>query len=123
MDVTVGEYTEEAGESAMREILARDTLPTAVFAPNDFAAFGALNVIDEAGLVVPADMSVVGYDDNQFAGLGRFDLTTVRQPTVEIGRQAAQLLIERIEEGRTEAKHIVLEPELVVRSTTGPAKR
>lgn len=117
-----GAYTEGGGESAMREILNDGEPPTAVFAPNDFAAFGAIDVIDAAGLRVPGDISIVGYDDNQFARHGRFALTTVRQPSSEIGAQSVRLLVERIEENRLTAKHILLPPELVVRKTTGPPR-
>ena len=117
-----GAYTEGGGETAMREILDLGEPPTAVFAPNDFAAFGALDVIDAAGLRVPDDISIVGYDDNQFARHGRFALTTVRQPSAEIGALSVKLLVERIEENRLTAKHILLPPELVVRKTTGPPR-
>lgn len=115
-----GEYTEEGGEKAMSEILGWEKRPTAVFAPNDFAAFGALNVMDAAGLKVPEHVSLIGYDDNQFAGLGRFDLTTIRQPKFEMGERAVRLLIERLEDDQPGTTHAVLQPTLVVRSTTAP---
>ncbi len=117
-----GDFTEEGGAAGMRQILEGSEMPTAVFAPNDFAAFGALDVIDGAGLEVPGDLSIVGYDDNQFAGHRRFALTTVRQPAALMGAQAVQLLLERIEGNRVKSKHVLLPPDLIVRETTGPPR-
>lgn len=82
------------------------------------AALGALDAIDEAGLQVPEDISVVGYDDSALSHIRRIALTTVAQPSVEIGRTAVRLLIERIQEGRSDPRHIVLPPQLVVRGTS-----
>jgi len=93
-------------------------MPTAVFVANDFAALGALDALDAAGLRVPHDISVVGYDDITTSHSSRVALTTVAQPSVDMGRTAVHLLTERFEGGRTEARHIVLGPRLVVRETT-----
>lgn len=120
--VVAGRFTEEGGASGMRQLLDGNR-PSAVFAPNDSAALGALEVIDRAGLGVPAEISVVGYNDIHAASHERFSLTTVRQPSEKIGARAVEMLIERIEEGRTESKHELLAPELVVRSTTGPVQQ
>jgi DNA-binding LacI/PurR family transcriptional regulator len=75
---------------------------------------------------VPQDMSVVGFDDIAFAGVRRIALTTVRQPSLEIGKLAAHVLIEQLEARDTRplaSVHKVLEPELVIRTTTGPPRR
>jgi DNA-binding LacI/PurR family transcriptional regulator len=113
-----GAYTERGGHNAMRSIIEHADLPTAVFVANDFAALGALEAIDAAGLRVPQDISVVGYDDITSSHSARVALTTVAQPSVEMGRTAVNLLVERSQGGRSEARHIVLQPRLVVRGTT-----
>ena len=118
-----GAFTEAGGSRAMRAIIESDELPTAVFVANDLAAMGALEALAGAGLRVPEDVSLVGYDDIITSHSARVALTTVAQPSVEMGRTAVDLLVERLDKGRTEARHIVLSPQLVVRgSTTAPAR-
>ncbi len=114
-----GSFTEDGGYEGMRELLATGEHPSAVFVANDFAAIGALQAADEAGVDVPGDISIVGYDNTALAGLRRIGLTTIDQPGAEIGAMAVQLLMERIA-GRRSDCHIVVPPSLVVRSTTGP---
>ena len=113
-----GAFTEAGGQSAMRSLIESHDLPTAVFVANDFAAMGALEALDVVGLRVPQDISIVGYDDITASHSARVALTTVAQPSVEMGRTAVNLLIERAEQGRAESRHIVLAPRLVVRGTT-----
>ncbi len=115
-----GDFTESGGAKAMIEILNSGDMPTAVFAPNDAAALGAMEVIDDAGLDIPGDISLIGYDDLTLSGLPRISLTTVGQPRTDLGREAAQLVLERLDEGREDARHVVVPPSLVIRSTTGP---
>lgn len=115
-------FTEAGGRRAMREVLGADAPPTAVFAANDLAAVGALGVIDEAGLDVPGDISVAGYDDSDVSKIRRISLTTVAQPTSQIGATAARLLLERVGEDRMQARHVIFPPTLVVRTTTGPPR-
>lgn len=122
IQVIRGAFTEEGGIQGMRALLDSGDIPSAVLVANDYAALGALEELDRSGLEVPRDMSVVGYDDSLLAHLPGIELTTVRQPTVEMGRVAVRLLVEKIEEGRSRAKHVVLPPSLVVRGTTGPPK-
>jgi DNA-binding LacI/PurR family transcriptional regulator len=117
-----GAFTEDGGSAAMAKILESGDIPTAVFAPNDFAALGAMEVIDNAGLDIPGDVSLVGYDDLALAGLPRIGLTTLGQPRSDLGREAVHLVLERLDEGRRTARHIVMPPTLVVRSTTGPPR-
>ena len=76
-------------------------MPTAVFAPNDFAAIGLLQALDDRALRVPEDVSVVGYDDTWLAGLARIGLTTVHQDPRGIGATAVSLLLERLDGDRT----------------------
>ncbi len=118
--VVDGAFTSEGGGSAMQTILASAEMPTAIVAPNDFAAIGVLEVADLAGIAVPGGLSVTGYDNISMARMGRIDLTTIAQPTLELGKKAVRLLREKIEEARTETRHIVLPPSLVIGTTTGP---
>lgn len=111
----------KACANGTRDLFATGTPPTAIMAPNDLAAIGVLEVLDAMGHDVPRDVSVTGYDNTLLARIGRIDLTTIEQPMVDLGRTAVSLLLERIEDGRTEARHVVLPPRLVVGSTTGPS--
>lgn len=115
-----GAFTRGGGCTGMEALLELPERPTAVVAPNDFAALGALDVADAAGIDVPGDISITGYDNIFLARMGRVDLTTIEQPASELGATSVGLLLERIEDGRTDAKHIVLPPKLVVGSTSGP---
>ena len=118
-----GYSTEMMGYEGMRRLLALRKRPTAVFARNDFTAVGALNAIKEAGLSIPSDVAVVGYDDIPLAAHTSPALTTVRQPTREQGRIAAELLLRRIEsEAPPPREEKILECELIVReSSVAPA--
>lgn len=121
--VVGGGYTEEGGAQGVRELLSAKLNPTAITAPNDLAALGSLQALSDAGRSVPDDVSLVGYDNAWLARLQHISLTTIDQPRHELGATAVRLLIERLEDGRTESRHIVLDPSLVVRSTTGPPAR
>jgi DNA-binding LacI/PurR family transcriptional regulator len=117
-----GAFTESGGAVAMREILESGDIPTAVFAPNDFAALGAMETIDDAGLAIPGDISLIGYDNLALARLPRIGLTTIGQPREDLGREAVHLVLERLDDDRTTARHAVVPPSLVVRATTGPPR-
>jgi DNA-binding LacI/PurR family transcriptional regulator len=118
--VVRSEYTDAAGAKAIRELLDErgDRLPTALVAANDFNAIGAISALEEAGLRVPADVSVVGYDNTSLAALRHVSLTTVDQPRTEMGRLAAEALLQRVRGERTTPVRHLLPPTLVVRSTT-----
>jgi DNA-binding LacI/PurR family transcriptional regulator len=119
--VVPGDFTEEAGVAAARLLLAEPALPTAVFAANDMVAAGLLGGFDQAGVQVPADISIVGYDNISIAHLAHVSLTTVDQPRTEMGRMALELLLDRIDNRRPNVVRLV-EPTLVVRSTTAPPR-
>ena len=120
--VVAGAFTHDGGRAGMEEILAEAPDATAVMAPNDFAALGALEAADHAGIDVPGRLSVTGYDNIAIARMGRIDLTTVEQPAEEMGRTAVQLLRGRIEDGRSTPEHLVLPPKLITGTTTAPPR-
>jgi DNA-binding LacI/PurR family transcriptional regulator len=123
IDVRVGGDDETDAFRAVEEILSERPRPTAVFAFNDLLAAGVLDRLDDAGLAPPDDISLVGYDNTFIAGLHHLSLTTVNQPRLAMGRLAVETILERIEDGREETVRHTLEPELVVRGTTGPPPR
>lgn len=110
-------YHEQGGYEGARELLSRPTPPTAIFAGADQAALGALAAVHEAGLSVPADVSVAGYDNIHLAALPNIALTSVDQDGAEMGRAAGKLLLERIE-GRMTPVRFSVTPSLVVRGST-----
>ena len=120
VDVATGDFSEAGGYSGAGELLSRHPLPTAIFAANDLSAAGALARVEDAGLHVPSEMSVVGYDNTGLAAMHHLSLTTINQPRGEFGRIATELVIERLDHGRSAAVHHVVAPTLVLRRTTGP---
>jgi DNA-binding LacI/PurR family transcriptional regulator len=116
-------FTEQGGQLGGKKVVAMKPLPTAVIAANDLIAVGAMGVFRSAGLRVPDDISVVGYDDSQIAQLDLLQLTSVRQSTQEFGTATISLLTERIHEGRTSGHIRRVPASLIERSTTGPARR
>ena len=95
---------------------------TACFAFNDVSAIGTMRAFADAGLGVPEDISVIGFDDIESAAFHRPSLTTVRQPLHEMGQIASRHLLELLAEGTDDADVITVEPSLVVRESTGPAR-
>lgn len=113
--------TPAIGYPFAKQLLARNHPFTALFAYNDISAIGAIWAIKEPGLRVPEDISVVGFDDIPGAAYADPGLTTVRQPLTRMGQIAAQTIVDQIE-GRAEyVPEIAIEPEFVVRASTGPA--
>ena len=116
--VLEGAYTYESGIPLGQKLLAQSPRPTAIFALNDEMAAGVLQAARQAGLRVPEDLSVVGFDDFEIASRLWPTLTTVRTPTREIGRLAAERLIGREAAGRKPEDRL---PVLVARNSSGPA--
>jgi LacI family transcriptional regulator len=112
-----------AGYRAANRLLAARDRPSAIFASDDFLALGVMQALEEHGLMVPGDVSLVGFDDIQFAGLSRIGLTTVSQPRAFMGQEVVELVLKRLQ--ATEPwvpSAILLRPRLVVRSSTGPCR-
>jgi DNA-binding LacI/PurR family transcriptional regulator len=120
--IAEGAHTESGGYRGAQEIIRLERFPTAIFASNDLCAIGAMNALEEAGLHIPLDISLVGYDNTSLAALRHIALTSVDQPGSEMGRSAIERLSERINGTRTEPRHDVVAPSLVVRSTTAPPR-
>lgn len=113
-----GDFHQPRGYGATMELLSLENPPTAVFASNDVMAFGAMEAVREHGKRVPEDISIVGFDDIPRAAQVHPPLTTVRQPLEAMGRRAAQMLLEIIENPKRPHERIELPTELVVRNST-----
>jgi LacI family transcriptional regulator len=113
------DHRETAGRLAALAALREEERPTALVCANDEVAIGALAAVRELGQSVPHDVVLTGWDDIPAARHVATPLTTVRQPMVELGRRAAQLLHERISDHRAEPRHVMLPAELVIRTSCG----
>ncbi|MFI6938542.1 LacI family DNA-binding transcriptional regulator [Streptomyces sp. NPDC050418] len=109
-----------AGRDAGARLLGLAQRPTAVFCANDLLALGVLQSLYAAGVKVPDDMAIVGYDDIEFAAAATVPLTSVRQPAVTMGAMATELLLQETGDlaDEHEHQHVVLQPELVVRQSS-----
>ena len=118
-----GEYNQGDGYRMAQEILALDARPTAIFAANNFIAFGAIRAFREAGLRIPEDVSVVAFDDLPAAWMTDPFLTVVDQPAYEIGRRGAELLLARLDGSISgPGREVILQSELIIRrSSAQPA--
>jgi LacI family transcriptional regulator len=112
-------YQDETGHEAMRKLLGATPRPDGVFCYNDPVAIGAMRAIAEAGLRVPDDIAVVGAGNVHYSDFLAVPLTTVDQGTSEIGKRAADLLLERIGcKRKLRSQKILIEPRLVIRQST-----
>jgi DNA-binding LacI/PurR family transcriptional regulator len=116
--VLPGGLTEDDGAAAARALLGIDPRPSAVTVFNDRCAIGVLDVLQRAGLAVPGDVSVVGYDDSHLARMSHVNLTTVAQDTEQITTLAVARAIERLDGTPVTERELVIPPHLVVRATT-----
>jgi LacI family transcriptional regulator len=123
IDIINGDFTERSGMLAAQELLRRRRRPTAVCAANDQSAIGLLDQLLRAGIDVPGDIAVAGYDDSTLARLAHIDLTTVSQEPRQQAECAVRAVVERLDENRQDRLDVLLEPRLVVRHTTAPQVR
>ncbi len=121
MQIDTDDPTPMLGYPVTKRLLARQKPFTAVFAYNDISAIGAIRALQEQGLRVPEDISVLGFDDIPGAAFHKPSLTTVRQPLNRMGEVAAQTLLDRIEGKKEYPSEMAIEPELVVRESTANA--
>lgn len=115
--IITGDFHQESGYQAVQQLLKLDELPTAIFACNDLMALGVLCALHEAGLSVPRDISLVGYDDIQMASYSVPRLTTIRQPSEELGQLAVERLVERLDNPQAPFRQDVLPVHLIVRQS------
>jgi len=116
-NIVAGDYWESEAYHAAKKLLARDPRPTAIFASNDLTAFGAMDAVREAGLSVPEDISILGFDDIPQASFSYPKLTTVRQPLDQMGRVAVKLLMEQLTQPDNTPKRITLATTLIKRDS------
>lgn len=119
-EVVTGGHVLHDGLSAARRLLQRDRLPDAVIAFNDDVAAAVVETLAHAGIQVPQDLSVVGWDDTEVAGLPHLDLTTVRQDAVKLAELAVQRSVANLNGERPTDRTQVLRPQLIVRGSTRP---
>ncbi len=115
-------FTPEGGHEAMSALLALPERPTAVFASNDLMAVGAICAAAQAGLRVPQDVSVIGFDDIALAAYINPPLTTIAQPKQQTGELAARLLMQRIRQPEHALQREILQPTLQLRQSTAPCE-
>ncbi len=117
-----GNWEVQSGYPAAKEFLALPQPPTAIFAANDLMALGAIYAVQEAGLDVPRDIAVVGYDDREIAGISRPTITTVTLPGYEMGYVSSQLLLSRLAGQPEPQEPVRVRGRLMVRESCGAAE-
>lgn len=117
--LVVGDLTQEGGFRAMNQLLDLTPPPTAVVACNDLSALGAISAAQKRGLVVGRDIAITGFDDIPPAEHSHPSLTTVRQPIYDIGRKICDMLIRLVQGEELIERHVLLQPELIVRESSG----
>jgi LacI family transcriptional regulator len=119
VDIATSALKTVQGQESAEKFLRVKTRPTAVFCANDLLALGLMRGLIERGVSVPGDIALVGYDDVEFASMLLTPLTTIRQPKYELGRMAAELMLEEASSSTShQHKHIVYQPELIVRESS-----
>jgi LacI family transcriptional regulator len=117
--VQIGDYSEESGRFAAQRLLALEERPDAIFAAGDLMAIGAMDAIREAGLRVPDDIALVGFDDIPLAAMVSPSITTVRQDKAALGTAAAEAMLKLIDDPAAESPQVVVPVELIVRESSG----
>lgn len=117
-DVIPGDLKMKRGYEVAEEFFRREERPSALVIGNDLMALGFLDCCKEKEIEIPKELSIVSFDNIDFANLNGFKLTTISQRVEEMGEKAAELMVRRVEHPESEYKRIILEPQLVVRDTT-----
>lgn len=117
-----GDFTPASGYAAMKELLTISPAPTAVFVASDVVAIGAIQAIKKAGLRIPQDIEIIGFDDIPMAEFFDPPLSTVRLPAYDLGRVAGEKLIKMILSDESDQPGVLLETELILRESTYSAK-
>lgn len=118
---TEGDFTEAGGYYAMQRLLP--ARPEAVFVASDLMTIGAIRAVREAGLSVPNDIAFVGFDDIPLAAASDPPLTTIRQPVIQFGVRAVELLIDLIENGIHPPRHVIMDTQLIIRDSCGAIRK
>lgn len=118
--IAVGDWTARSGEQAVRQLLKTKRTFSAIFAQNDRMAVGAIRALQEAGLRVPQNISVIGYDNIPLVSYFTPPLTTIQQPMSEFGRHGARLLIRAVQIPQSKPKQMRLNARLIERSSCAP---
>jgi LacI family transcriptional regulator len=118
-----GQFHRAEGYQAAKKLLSLEQPPTAIFAANDMSAFGAMDACRDAGLTIPQDISIIGFDDVPSAATIYPPLTTVHQPIYDMGRMATQLLTRLIQDPVRPSERVVVDTQLVIRQSCQPPKR
>ncbi len=119
--IAEGDFTEAGGYSAMQKLLP--ARPDAIFAASDIMAIGAMRAVREAGPSIPDDIAFVGFDDLPLTSFPNPQLTTIRQPVLQFGFKAVEILINLIENGIRPTQQIIMNTELIVRESCGASRR
>ena len=119
VDIATTALKTSEGEKSIEKLLDARIKPTAVFCANDLLALGLMRGLSKHGISIPRDLAVVGYDDVEFASMLSTPLTTIRQPKYELGRTAAELFLDEVRNPTShQHKHVVYQPELIVRESS-----
>jgi LacI family transcriptional regulator len=119
VDITTSAQNAWEGEKSLEKLLHARMRPTAVFCANDLLALGVMRGLMKQGMSIPRDFALVGYDDVEFASVLSTPLTSIRQPKYELGSAAAELLIDEAHNPIShQHKHIVYQPELILRESS-----
>lgn len=117
-NVVAGEHTIDAGARAADQVLAQKPRPSAIFASNDLMAIGAINAATKAGLRVPEDISIAGFDDMPLADSETLSITTVRQPAQKLAAEAVAMLLSRLSDPGLAVRNVLVAPTLIARRST-----
>ncbi|MNR01667.1 HTH-type transcriptional repressor CytR [compost metagenome] len=121
-EIYEGIYEFENGKTLVRDIMSKRITPTAIFACNDLTAFGVIHELQSRGLKIPDDISVVGFDNIDFAQMITPALTTIKQPNYEMGKLACTLLLDNLNGDQNDVGDVFLQPKLIMRDSVARAK-